>query len=318
MRTESDYVAYRAVDKLPGRSVLVLAPHPDDEIFGCGGALIKHCKAGDSVSVLIVTDGAFGQSDDSRAAHSAKRAAESLAASGLVGYTALGFLHYRDRELADSDGLVLDLIKTFNESNPDLIYVPSFDEMHPDHRGLALATLRAVTLSAREVSVAMYEVGRPLSRVTHLVDVSDVYNVKLEAMRCFKSQLGHQSYDRHIKALNIFRTYTLPKEVLYAEAFWVICQNEISEVIRAGLIQSQQPISDTRSDRVEHDLHVDALNCTELLQEQIQRNAQLDEQVALLRAMVDRLYRSNTWRLTVPLRALRRVLTSSLKRLSGQ
>lgn len=318
MRTESDYVTYHAVDKLPGRSVLVLAPHPDDEIFGCGGTMIKHCQAGDSVSVLIVTDGAFGKSENDRAAHAAMRAAESLAASRLIGYSPLAFLQYRDRELAGCDGLVLDLLKIFNESDIDLIYVPSIDEMHPDHHALALAALRAVALGSKDVSIAMYEVGRPLSRVTHLVDITDAFEVKLEAMRCFQSQLSHQSYDRHIVALNSFRTYTLSKEALYAEAFWIIGKGEIPELIQVASLQFQHATTGVRSDLVEDDLAADVLNCAELLHQQIQRNRQLDEQIASLSVEIDRLYNSNTWRLTAPLRALRRVVASSFQRLSGR
>ena len=318
MRTESDYVTYHAVDKLPGRSVLVLAPHPDDEIFGCGGTMIKHCQAGDSVSVLIVTDGAFGKSENDRAAHAAMRAAESLAASRLIGYSPLAFLQYRDRELAGCDGLVLDLLKIFNESDIDLIYVPSIDEMHPDHHALALAALRAVALGSKDVSIAMYEVGRPLSRVTHLVDITDAFEVKLEAMRCFQSQLSHQSYDRHIVALNSFRTYTLSKEALYAEAFWIIGKGEIPELIQVASLQFQHATTGVRSDLVEGDLAADVLNCAELLHQQIQRNGQLDEQIASLSVEIDRLYNSNTWRLTAPLRALRRVVAGSFQRLSGR
>ena len=318
MRTESDYVAYHAVDKLPGRSVLVLAPHADDEVFGCGGTLVKHRRAGDSVSVVIVTDGSFGQPEDVRAAHAAMRAGESLAASRLIGYSAPDSLHYRDRELAGCDGLVLHLLKIFNESDFDLICVPSIDEMHPDHHALVLAALRAAALGVKDVSVAMYEVGRPLSRVTHLVDVSDVYEVKLDAMRCFPSQLSHQSYDQHIVALNTFRTYTLSKEVLYAEAFWVVNQGDIPDLIRAASMQPQRPTDGASSGMAERALPADVLNCAELLQQQIQHNTQLDEQVASLNAEVDRLYNSNTWRLTAPLRALRRVVTSSLQRLSGR
>ena len=40
-----------------GQRVLVVAPHPDDEALGCGGTIMRHIASGDSVAVLIVTDG---------------------------------------------------------------------------------------------------------------------------------------------------------------------------------------------------------------------------------------------------------------------
>lgn len=312
MRTESDFVAYQAVCKLPGQSVLVLAPHPDDEVFGCGGALVRHSQAGDVVSVRVVTDGAFGQADLVRSEHAAMRAAESRAAAQVLGYSDLAFLSYRDRELAGCDGLVLELLKIVGELDVDLIYVPSIDEMHPDHHALALAALRAVALCARDVSIAMYEVGRPLSRVTHLVDVTEVFGVKQEAMRCFPSQMHHQSYDRHIIALNTFRTYTLPKEVHYAEAFWVIGKDEIPGVMQLATLQDPPADVGDQSSFAEPPSTAEALNCAVLLQQQVQRNGQLAEQVAALSTELDRVYHSNTWRFTAPLRALRRVVTGML------
>ena len=56
---ESDLVPYSACAVLPARSVLVLAPHPDDEVFACGGAIMRHVGAGVPVSVLVLTDGAL-------------------------------------------------------------------------------------------------------------------------------------------------------------------------------------------------------------------------------------------------------------------
>ncbi|MFZ2422771.1 MAG: PIG-L family deacetylase, partial [Anaerolineae bacterium] len=40
-----------------GQRVLVIAPHPDDEACGCGGALLRHRAAGDAVTIVVVTDG---------------------------------------------------------------------------------------------------------------------------------------------------------------------------------------------------------------------------------------------------------------------
>src|SRR4030042_4670203 len=48
------------VEKLPFKNVLILAPHPDDDVLGCGGAIIKHKVDKDFVSVICFTDGSRG------------------------------------------------------------------------------------------------------------------------------------------------------------------------------------------------------------------------------------------------------------------
>lgn len=301
MRAESDFIAYRATEKLAGRSVLALAPHPDDEVFGCGGALAKHLQAGDSVSVIIVTDGAFDQPDDIRSAHIALREAESIAASKLIGYAKLSFLRYRDRELQNSADLVGNLTAILHSMEVDLVYVSSIDEMHPDHLALAYATLHAVASCSRDVSVAMYEVGRPLRYVSHLVDISDVFPIKSDAMRCFRSQLSNQSYDRHIVALNAFRTYTLGKDVLYAEAFWVVDKHALGDLI--AKIPEEFLLSN-------HDFG-------NSVGKPAHGNLDQEAKIAELENQLQRIYRSNTWRVMASLRGLRRVVEQAVHRIIG-
>ena len=75
--------------------VLVFAPHPDDEVFGCGGLLTLLAASGASISVHVVTDGGygkFGQNKDVR-----KR--ESLDAAALLGYPAPHFWDLPDQGL---------------------------------------------------------------------------------------------------------------------------------------------------------------------------------------------------------------------------
>ena len=84
---ERALVPMRTTD-LTGNVVLALAPHPDDESLGCGGALALHRAAGDPVKVVFVTDGARGdeRGEDPRDAYVALRrreAAEACAALGV-------------------------------------------------------------------------------------------------------------------------------------------------------------------------------------------------------------------------------------------
>jgi LmbE family N-acetylglucosaminyl deacetylase len=201
---------------------LVLAPHPDDEVFGCGGALARHVELGAAVTVLIFTDGAFGAAGDEAQTLREQRRAESCAAARALGYGTPCFLGLPDRGLCYGEALISTVQGWIEATQADLVYAPSLYEMHPDHRILAMTAQEALRRAGGEGRLAFYEVGVPLQRPTHLVDITPFLLRKTEAMACFASQLSRQSYDQHIGALNRFRTYTLPSTIVAAEAFAVV------------------------------------------------------------------------------------------------
>lgn len=209
---------YGAVLEIPARSVLVLAPHPDDEVLGCGGSIIRHVQSGVPVRVVIVTDGAMGEGA-SRAEKAAVREAESRGAAEILGYGEPEFWRLPDQGVAYNESLVQRLVDAMGDA--DLVYAPSLLEMHPDHRILAMAAAEAVRRHGGGARIAFYEVGVPL-RPNLLLDISAVEARKQAAVRCFASQLIVQPYDDHIAALNRFRTYTLPATVRAAEAYTVV------------------------------------------------------------------------------------------------
>jgi LmbE family N-acetylglucosaminyl deacetylase len=210
---ESDLIPYNASLCLPAQAVLVLAPHPDDEVFGCGGAIAQHVKSGHTVCVVILTDGALYADSD-------VRQRESIAAAQLLGYGKPEFWGLPDGGLHYSDELAQRLADKIAQCGVDLVYAPSPLEYHPDHIQTHLLAAEAVRRSAPDVRLVCYEVGAPL-RPNVLLDISAVMETKEAAMRCFVSQLEHQNYLGHIQALNFYRTYTLGAEIKAAEAFWV-------------------------------------------------------------------------------------------------
>jgi LmbE family N-acetylglucosaminyl deacetylase/CTP:molybdopterin cytidylyltransferase MocA len=217
---EAQLIPYSAVQGIAARSVLVLAPHPDDEIFGCGGAILKHVKAGAKVVVVVVTDGSLG-------GPSHERLAESRAAAKVLGYGEPFFWGQEDRALLYSEALVQRLLCHMDSDRTDLLYAPSPWEMHPDHRqAMAIAT-EAARRYTKPLRLAYYEVGAPL-QPNVLLDISAEVDTKLSAMKCFVSQLGHQDYLGHIHGLNVYRTYTLPPTVKAAEAYRLLEPGELA------------------------------------------------------------------------------------------
>lgn len=235
---EPSVYPYTAFRSLPARSVLVLAPHPDDEVLGCGGLIAAWLDAGVRVRVAIVSDG--GQGGDA-----ATREREALAASLALAAGAepaeLQFWRLPDRGLVADAALVDRIARSITASGADCVLAPSLYEVHPDHRAVALAAsaaFAAVYGDDRNDSsdggnsparLAFYEVGHPLPANT-LVDITPVLARKQSAIACFGSQLAVQPYDEQLLALNRFRSYTLGLSVSHAEAYQVL----LPSALRAG------------------------------------------------------------------------------------
>ena len=217
---ESEAIPYEAQD-LRGERFLLLAPHPDDEVIGCGGLLALHLREGRSVRAVVVTDGA-------EAGDAAVREKESRAALALLGNISPEFLRFADRQLAaDQERLKLRLHEILGEFKPDLIAVPSPVEIHPDHLALARAFCELVqnddSLFAElaVARVAFYEVSAPL-RPNALVDITDVADAKYAAIAAHASQLQLRDYISYSRGLNAYRAMTLAPHVRHAEAYWVM------------------------------------------------------------------------------------------------
>lgn len=225
--SEEQLIPYSALRCLDARSVLVLAPHPDDEVFGCGGAVARHAAAGVPVHVVVLTDGGFNIAAAEHAAFVLTRETESRAAATVLGIAPPEFWRLPDRGLRYHEPLIERLVGLIRARDVDLVYAPSIHEAHPDHRVLALAVVEALRRIGAGVRLAMYEVGVPL-QPNVLVDIGDLQEVKRAAMRCFVSQLARQRYDEQIEALNRYRAYTLPPECAAAEAYMLVSGEQIA------------------------------------------------------------------------------------------
>ena len=219
MKNEQELIPY-AASNLTGKRVLSLAPHPDDETIGCGGSLALHIQAGDSVKVIFLTNGAKGDSKGKvdKDEYVALRRMEAVEACKCLGITDIEFWGYEDRALAGSKGKLSRIRDLLNDFKPELVYVPSPLEFHPDHRAAALLLQDAIVSCESDFDVACYEANQPL-RVNVLVDITPVLDMKRKAIECYQSQLREMPYGEICLSLNRFRSLTLPKEITHAEGF---------------------------------------------------------------------------------------------------
>jgi len=216
-----------------GRRVLLFAPHPDDEVFGCGGTLCLLAAAGTRISVVVVSDGALGGDG---ADLIEQREGESRTAAQLLGYSPPVFWRLPDRGVRYGETLVVRILAAIETAQADLIFAPAPTEIHPDHQAIAMAAAEALRRLGGDSRLALYEVSAPLSP-NALVDISAVEARKLEAMRCFRSQLTEQPYDDRIASLNRYRAYPLGPRATAAEAFCIAKASELEQGI-APLFES--------------------------------------------------------------------------------
>jgi len=184
-------------------SVVVVSPHPDDESIGCGGTLRSHVTAGDDVHVVFLTSGEGGGHGRPPAEVSAAREAEAADAAQVLGLASFDFWREPDGGLRATEALADRLAKTWSELAADVVYVPHAEEQHADHRAAARLVGRA--RRAREVEVRYFEVWTPLSRMDHIVDISDHIDEKLEAIRCYRSQCAVVRFDDAARGLARWR-----------------------------------------------------------------------------------------------------------------
>lgn len=270
------------------QKVVVLAPHPDDEIFGCGGAIAWYARQAVAVHAHILTDGAGYLPEQERQHLLETRREESRQALGkLADASAVScdFGPYQDRSLLQ-EGTLLDHIKAvLQEHRPGVVFAPSPWEIHPDHQATARATLAAVLHWQRNagaespIQLLFYEIGSPL-RANFLLDVTDVWPHKEQAMSSFVSQQAMQDYSWHIKGLNAYRTYTLPPEVRYAEAYHYLSATDIqalSENESSAALQPAMQCTDRWLESVLHSASVHAEDLQQALLEQSRHNGRIFE-----------------------------------------
>lgn len=215
--------------------VLCIAPHPDDEVLGCGGALMLLARQGAHVQSLILTRGdrALGTSGQ---AHAKTRLQESIAAADIMGTQTPKFLDFPDRELHYSEPLINAILQGLQSlppptsGAPALLFLPSLSEPHPDHQAVALAGMAAAQRWDKPVTVLFYEVGVPMHPNTYL-DITPVAAQKWQAVSQFTSQLGLENYEGLCRAMATLRAFGKTPECTAAEAYF---QVDMDAVRRSG------------------------------------------------------------------------------------
>lgn len=220
---------------MPGidaNSLLVLAPHPDDEAIGCSGTLVLLNSRGAYSTVIYVTDGEklHGESSPGIAE---ERREEGRKASHLLGCREERFLGIPDGEVeSHADEAFNKISALIEEKKPDLILAPSPIDHHADHISVSRIAMRLLKVFPSS-ALAFYEVYSTL-RFNCLVDIGEVVEKKKEAILNYRASLygKPEIYVHAALGLNAQRSLFVQNKSYY-EAFYLVKQGEdLASVLR--------------------------------------------------------------------------------------
>jgi N-acetylglucosamine malate deacetylase 1 len=215
------------------RRVLVLSPHIDDDVIGCGGVIRQHADVGAAVvSVYLRDGGAIRESE-------ARRAAE------IVGVTEVRFMRWgppagtrrwgpvpTTKSLIPIQQDTIQALRALIETTkPEVLYAPFFLDPHPDHSSATYLLDAALSSSEAQIErLYLYEVWGPLVPDV-LIDITKQADVKRRAINAHCSQVENINMGEGILGLNRYRA-EMNRIRGYAEAFMQVTPGELQKILR--------------------------------------------------------------------------------------
>jgi len=219
--------------------VLVIAPHPDDEVLGCGGTMVKHVSEGDEVYLCVVTK---AYPPDWPEDEIKERRDEVVRANKILGTKKTYFLDLPTVKLDTIPQKELNetIAEVVNESQPEIVYVPHGGDVNNDHRLVFEAAMVAIrpkpALAIKKIlcyeTLSETEWAAPLAENAFMpnvyVDISGVLATKLKAMSEYKSELKEFPHPRSLEAISaLAKVRGATTGVEAAEAFMLMREIQV-------------------------------------------------------------------------------------------
>ena len=217
--------------------ILVICAHADDETLGLGGTICQHVKKGDSVNVLIFTDGESARKKSTTKIktrqNQAKKAAKEMGVKKII------FLDYPDQQLDIIP--IKDIAKKIESEiqayDPTIVYTHYWGDVNQDHRRMFEATLIACrpTPNSSIKQLLCYETpsstewGNPFknNQPTRFVNIEKFIERKIKAVANYSGEIKPFPHPRSKKAIkNRAMFWGSSIGIKYAEAFYVVREIE--------------------------------------------------------------------------------------------
>lgn len=218
--------------------VLVIAPHPDDEILGVGGTIKKRISKGAEVFICVVTKGVeplFPERVVKKTRQEARECHKTLGVSETI-FLDFPAVMLEKENRYEINGKILDVIQRLK---PDEVYIPHWGDMQKDHQIVAEACMVALRPKYEHKVSRIYsyetlsETGWNAPNTQNefipnvYVDIGELLQAKLDAMRTYQTQLSDYPNPRSIEAVEALAKYRGSMvNVRAAEAFMLIREIE--------------------------------------------------------------------------------------------
>lgn len=220
------------------QTVLVVAAHPDDEILGCGGTMVRHAQAGDSVHVVIMAEGVTSRSparDLDTHQHQLRHLADiAREANRLLGAASVTLHGLPDNRMDSVDRLdVTKLVEAeLARLRPAIVYTHHVGDLNIDHRVVHDSVVTACRPLPNSCvrTLAFFEVPSstewqlPTSGAVFapnwFIDISETLAIKLEALRVYRDEMRPWPHPRSPEAVeHLARWRGATSGIQAAEAF---------------------------------------------------------------------------------------------------
>lgn len=219
------------------KKVLVVAAHPDDEILGVGGTVLKHTSNGDRVECIILGEGQmarFGNESENYDEIVQSLHDDAKVASRIIGYQSVYFANFPDNRFDSVD--LLDVIKYIENIirtyKPDIIYTHFGNDLNIDHK-IAYQAVMTATRPVNDCPVKEIYLFETLSatewnfkdsfRPNLYIDIAPYMEKKIMAMKAYITELCEFPHPRSIEGIEFLAKYrAMQVGKTYVEAFEIL------------------------------------------------------------------------------------------------
>lgn len=209
----------RKADFLKESKVLIVAPHFDDDVLSCFGAIKEHMKTGSEIDIVYVTDGSASKNSgmNSHYLSLVRKEEAKKALKRIKSITNIMCMDLKDGKLAITEKEVEKLIFIISARKYNYIYCPHYTDTHNDHKEAYKLVMNAVKRVRFDIIIRYYEFWYPLKNPNIYIDISDEWTEKIDAINCHKTQMLYLDYIELVEKLNSIRGIQVGCK--YAEIF---------------------------------------------------------------------------------------------------